>query len=318
MSDTPQASRRKPEWLKIRPPSGETYLAIKDRVTDLKLHTVCQEASCPNIGECWGGGTATLMLMGDTCTRGCRFCHIKTAKNPNPLDPHEPENVAGTVEAMRLDYVVLTSVDRDDLEDGGSAHFAETIRAIKRRTPHVIVEVLIPDFQGNIDQLRTVVEAGAEVVAHNVETTEDLTPRVRDRRATYRQSLKVLTDIKAMSPKTFTKSSIMVGLGETPDEILQTMRDLRASGCDILTLGQYLQPTQKHLKVVEFVPPSTFDAYRQMGEAEGFLYVASGPLVRSSYRAGEFFIKGILQKQGRLNDSAPPSTQGERSELSRY
>jgi lipoic acid synthetase len=324
MSQPPQDSRRKPEWLKIRPPSGENYLSIKERVTELKLHTVCQEASCPNIGECWGGGTATLMLMGDTCTRGCRFCHIKTAKNPNPLDPHEPEKVSGTVEAMNLEYVVLTSVDRDDLEDGGSNHFGETIRAIKRRTPKVIVEVLIPDFQGNVDQLRNVVEAGAEVVAHNIETVESLTPKVRDRRATYRQSLKVLADIKAMSPQTFTKTSIMLGLGETRVEVMQALKDLRAVNCDIVTFGQYLQPTQRHLKVVEFVPPSVFEEYKLLAEAEGFLYVASGPLVRSSYRAGEFFIKGVLEKQGRLNASEPTPTsasdaiEGDPSELSRY
>jgi len=311
MSQPQHDPRRKPEWLKIRPPSGDTYLSIKERVSELKLATVCQEASCPNIGECWGGGTATLMLMGDTCTRGCRFCHIKTAKNPNPLDPHEPEKVASTVEAMNLEYVVLTSVDRDDLEDGGSNHFGETIREIKRRTPKVIVEVLIPDFQGNVDQLRNVVDAGAEVVAHNIETVESLTPKVRDRRAKYRQSLKVLADIKAMSPQTFTKTSIMLGLGETREEVMQALRDLREVGCDIVTFGQYLQPTQRHLKVVEFVHPSVFDEYKLLAEAEGFLYVASGPLVRSSYRAGEFFIKGVLEKQGRLNGSQTTSTSNE-------
>lgn len=290
-------SNRKPEWLKIRPPSGDRYSSIKQNLRTLNLHTVCEEASCPNAAECWGAGTATMMLMGDTCTRGCRFCHIKTAKEGLPLDPHEPEKVASQVETMGLEYVVLTSVDRDDLEDGGSAHFAATIKAIKQRTPHVIVEVLIPDFQGDMAALRTVVEAGPEVVAHNIETVRRLTPRVRDRRANYAMSLKVLSDIHRIRPGTYSKSSIMVGLGETEHEIKEAMADLREYGCQILTFGQYLRPTQKHLEVVEYVHPDKFEAYKRWAEGMGFLYCASGPLVRSSYRAGEFFIKGILEQR---------------------
>jgi lipoic acid synthetase len=293
-------ANRKPEWLKIRPPAGERYLAIKENLRALNLHTVCEEASCPNIGECWGGGTATMMLMGDTCTRGCRFCHIKTAREGNPLDPHEPAKVAGQVDVMGLDYVVLTSVDRDDLPDGGAGHFAATIRAIKARTPHVIVEVLIPDFQGDFQQLKTVVDAGAEVVAHNIETVRRLTPKVRDRRAQYAQSLKVLADVHRINAGTFTKTSIMVGLGETDDEVGETLADLRAVGCQVVTFGQYLRPTPRHLKVEAYIPPEQFATYQRWAEEAGFLYCASGPLVRSSYKAGEFFIKGILEKQGRL------------------
>ena len=301
---------RKPEWLKIRPPAGERYLAIKENLRALNLHTVCEEASCPNIGECWGGGTATMMLMGDTCTRGCRFCHIKTAKDGIPLDPDEPAKVALQVEVMGLDYVVLTSVDRDDLPDGGAGHFAATIRAIKARTPKVIVEVLIPDFQGDVSQLRTVVEAGAEVVAHNVETVRRLTPRVRDRRAQYAQSLKVLGDIHRIDPKVFTKTSIMVGLGETDDEIRETLRDLRDTGCQIVTFGQYLRPSRKHLPVDSYVTPEKFAEYQAWADDAGFLYCASGPLVRSSYRAGEFFIHGMLEQQGRSlasDDASQPA-----------
>lgn len=305
--------KRKPEWLKIRPPAGDRYQAIKQNLRELNLHTVCEEASCPNIGECWGGGTATMMLMGDTCTRGCRFCHIKTAKEGLALDPHEPEKVAHQVEVMGLEYVVLTSVDRDDLPDGGSGHFAATIRAIKARTPEVIVEVLIPDFQGDFGQLKTVVEAGAEVVAHNVETVRRLTSRVRDRRANYAQSLKVLADIHRINPGTFAKTSIMVGLGETDAEIQETLRDLREYGCQIVTFGQYLRPSQKHLAVVDYVHPDRFAEYQAWAEDLGFLYCASGPLVRSSYRAGEFFIKGIVENQRQLsfNDERLPASNAE-------
>ena len=298
-SENLMASDRKPDWLKIRPPSGDRYNAIKHNLRTLNLHTVCEEASCPNAAECWGSGTATMMLMGDTCTRGCRFCHIKTAKEGQTLDPDEPAKVAQQVETMGLEYVVLTSVDRDDLPDGGAGHFASTIRAIKERTPEVLVEVLIPDFQGDVAALRTVVEAGAEVVAHNVETVRRLTPKVRDRRANYAQSLKVLSDIHRINPGTFTKTSIMVGLGETEEEIKEAMLDLREYGCQIITFGQYLRPTQHHLEVVEFIHPDQFAAYQHWADEMGFLYCASGPLVRSSYRAGEFFVKGMLEQQRR-------------------
>lgn len=290
-------TKRKPDWLKIRPPAGERYLAIKENLRNLNLHTVCEEASCPNIGECWGGGTATMMVMGDTCTRGCRFCHIKTAKEGLPLDPDEPAKVALQVDVMGLDYVVLTSVDRDDLPDGGAAHFAAVIRAIKERTPKVLVEVLIPDFQGDTKALRTVVESAPDVIAHNVETVRRLTFKVRDRRAQYAQSLKVLADAKRIAPHIVTKTSIMVGLGETDDEIMETLRDLREYDCQIVTFGQYLRPTAKHLEVVDYVTPAKFAEYQQWAEDLGFLYVASGPLVRSSYRAGELFIKGMIESQ---------------------
>ncbi|MBO9540809.1 lipoyl synthase [bacterium] len=307
-------TKRKPEWLKIRPPAGERYLAIKENLRTLNLHTVCEEASCPNIGECWGGGTATMMVMGDTCTRGCRFCHIKTAKEGLPLDPDEPAKVALQVDVMGLDYVVLTSVDRDDLPDGGAAHFAAVIRAIKERTPKVLVEVLIPDFQGDTKALRTVVESAPDVIAHNVETVRRLTPKVRDRRAQYAQSLKVLADAKRIAPKIVTKTSIMVGLGETDEEIMETLRDLREYDCQIVTFGQYLRPTAKHLEVVDFVTPAKFAEFQQWAEELGFLYVASGPLVRSSYRAGELFIKGMIESQNpKLSQDASASASNDAS-----
>lgn len=287
----------KPAWLKVRAPSGTSYRDIKSLLRGLTLHTVCEEARCPNVGECWGGGTATVMLMGDVCTRGCRFCAVHSGNPRGAIDPEEPENTALALERLGLHYVVLTSVDRDDLEDGGADHLARTIEAIKRRTPGLLVEILIPDFSGSREALERVVEAKPDVVAHNVETVERLTPGVRDRRASYRQSLEVLGALKAIRADLPTKSSLMVGLGETPGEVAQAMDDLRAVGVDVLTLGQYLRPTAKHLEVVEYVTPHQFETYRQMGEARGFMYVASGPLVRSSYRAGEFFLEGRLRQQ---------------------
>jgi len=295
--DAPRRAAPKPPWLKVRLASGENYVRLKDVLRERQLVTVCEEARCPNIGECWGGGTATFMLMGDTCTRGCRFCAVKTARSGQPLDPDEPSKIADAVAAMKLDYVVLTSVDRDDLPDQGARHFADTIRAIKAAHPRVIVEVLIPDFQGQTVALQTILEAGPEVIAHNLETVPRLSRAVRDVRATYAQSLEVLAWFKQAEPSRYTKSALMIGLGETQAEILSAMDDLRAVGTDILTIGQYLQPTRKHLEVQEFVPPETFEALRLAGEAKGFLFVAAGPLVRSSYRAGEFFIKNTLEKQ---------------------
>jgi lipoic acid synthetase len=283
------------EWLKIRPPAGQNYLRIKETLRRHGLHTVCEEAHCPNVHECWGGGTATIMLMGSVCTRGCRFCAVTSGHPKGYLDPLEPWKVAQVVSEWGLDYIVLTSVARDDLPDGGAEHFAKTIRAIKQKTPRTLVEVLIPDFRGDINALKTVVEAQPEVIGHNIETVERLTPRVRDRRASYRQSLAVLENVKKLDPTRYTKSSIMVGLGETDEEILQTMRDLRAVGVDILTIGQYLRPSPRHLEVVEYVHPQKFAQWKEIGEALGFRYVASGPLVRSSYRAGEFFIKSFFR-----------------------
>ncbi|MFQ5794177.1 MAG: lipoyl synthase [Candidatus Bipolaricaulia bacterium] len=299
-------TERKPEWLKVRPPSGQNFHHIKRALWTYNLHTVCEEAHCPNIGECWSGGTATLMLMGDTCTRGCRFCAVKTGNPRSHLDPLEPMKVAKTVRDWGLRYVVLTSVDRDDLPDGGSGHFATTVRMIKREHPDVLIEVLIPDFQGDVDALGKIVAAEPQVIAHNVETVERLTLQVRDVRAKYRQSLAVLEHMKRLNPEIYTKSSLMVGLGETEAEVRQTMHDLREVDVDILTVGQYLRPSQRHIEVTEYVPPEQFDRYRRMGEELGFLYVASGPFVRSSYRAGEFFIERIIRGEDR-NGKAHPS-----------
>lgn len=289
-------STRKPEWLKVRLPHGEGYERVRGIVKQLKLATVCEEARCPNIAECWGGGTATVMLMGEVCTRACRFCHVKVGAPP-PLDPQEPENLANAVREMGLEYIVVTSVNRDDRPDGGASHFAHAITALRRESPKTTVEVLIPDFQGKHDALNVVAMARPHVVAHNVETVERLTPKVRDRRATYRQSLDVLRHLKQRPERLYTKTSIMVGLGETPDELEQTFKDLREAGVDVLTLGQYLQPSQYHLRVERFVSPAEFDEYKRVAESYGFLYVAAGPLVRSSYRAAEFFMKGLMERE---------------------
>jgi len=294
-----EGSERKPEWLRVRWPTGENYERIKGILRHHDLHTVCEEANCPNVAECWGGGTATFMLMGDTCTRGCRFCMVKSGNPHGALDAFEPLKIAKTIASLGLRYVVITSVDRDDLPDGGASHFAATITAIRHHNPDVIVEVLIPDFQGNIDYVRMILDADPEVVAHNVETTELLTPQVRDPRARYRQSLNVLKSIKDVKSTVFSKSSIMLGLGETEDDLLLTMRDLREANVDILTLGQYLRPTKGHIPVSEYVAPERFQHYRLLAEDMGFLYVAAGPFVRSSYRAGEFFLDALIRKNRR-------------------
>lgn len=291
-------THRKPEWLKIRPPGGDNYAAMKGRARRLKLATVCEEAQCPNIGECWGGGTATFMLMGDTCTRGCRFCAVNTARLPPPLDPEEPTHVADAVAELGATYVVLTSVNRDELPDGGAAHLSACLYAIRARTPEVLVEILTPDFQGDQAAVETIVQSPLAVFAHNVETVERLTEAVRDPRASYRQSLEVLEHAKLRAPQLLTKSSIMLGLGETEDEVVTAMRDLRDAGADILTLGQYLRPSHKHLPVVEFIHPATFDRLADRARELGFGYVAAGPLVRSSYRAGELFVEKQLRATG--------------------
>jgi lipoic acid synthetase len=288
----PSASRArrepKPEWLKVRMPGGGRYEQVKRTLRELNLHTVCEEASCPNVGECWGGGTATVMLMGDVCTRGCRFCDVSSG-TPQPLDPFEPRHLAEAVGRLGLDYLVVTSVNRDELEDGGASHFAQAIVELRRAAPRTLVEVLTPDFQGRAFALDMIIDAAPAVAAHNLETVQRLTPRVRDRRAGYRQSLDVLAHYKRGGMRT--KSSLMLGLGETRAEVVQAMRDLRSVGCDILTLGQYLRPTEKHLEVVEFVRPETFADLEREGLSLGFRFVAAGPLVRSSYKAGEFFIQ---------------------------
>lgn len=289
------STRGKPDWLKIHPPTTEKFSGIKNIMRDHNLHTVCEESHCPNIAECWSGGTATFMVMGDTCTRGCRFCEVKSSGSPLPLDPFEPENLAHAVAEMGLDYVVVTSVDRDDLPDQGSGHFAECIRAIKKYDSKILVEVLIPDFRGDTDCLKKVVDARPDVIAHNVETVPRLQSIVRDRRANYKQSLSVLNNVKRMDSEIFTKSSIIVGFGETDREIIHTMKDLRAIDVDFLTVGQYLRPSDWHLPVAEFVHPEKFDFFKMIGEDIGFRYVAAGPFVRSSYRAGELFVRSLLQ-----------------------
>ena len=293
----PRKRQPKPSWIKMRAPAGERYMQIKDLLKGLNLATVCQEAQCPNIGECWGGGTATIMLMGEVCTRGCRFCNVKTGNPKGKLDLEEPQKVAYAVSQMGLDYVVLTSVDRDDLPDEGSSHFAKTVVELKQRAPNLIVEVLTPDFKGNEEFISHIVDAEPDVFAHNVETVERLQKRVRDPRAGYAQSLRVLEFVKERDPERFTKTSVMLGLGETDEEVRQTLRDLRAVGCDVVTFGQYLQPQKRHLPVEQFVTPDAFSAWQTEAEGMGFLYVASGPLVRSSYRAGEFFMKGVIEKR---------------------
>ncbi len=284
---------RKPRWLRVPVPGGERYQKVKATLSTLKLHTVCAEAHCPNVGECWGGGTATVMLMGATCTRGCRFCQVKTAARPPALDPDEPRHLAEAVAELGLDYIVVTSVDRDDLPDGGAGHFADAIRRLKA-IPGLLVEVLTPDFQGDAEAIRTVGRAAPDVFANNIETVRRLTPAVRDARAGYQQTLEVLARMKAEFPGVVTKSSIMVGLGETEAEVIETMRDLRGHGVEILTLGQYLRPSAWHLPVAEFVSPERFEALRRQGLGLGFRHVASGPLVRSSYRAAELFLRGEL------------------------
>jgi lipoic acid synthetase len=283
--NVPPATGRKPSWIRAQLPVGAGFGAVKDIVHEHRLATVCEEAKCPNIGECWNAGTATIMLMGAVCTRACRFCSVDTGNPRGWLDAEEPENTARSVELMKLKYIVLTSVNRDDLQDGGAEHYAAAIRAIKRRTPHVAVEALTPDFQGVLRDVETVVDSGLEVFAQNVETVKRLTHPVRDPRASYEQTLAVLEHAKKYRPAVLTKTSLMLGLGETEEEIAATMDDLRAVNVDLLTLGQYLRPTLHHLEVQRFVTPAEFDKYREWALAKGFRECVAGPLVRSSYRA---------------------------------
>ncbi len=283
--------RRHPEWLKVRLPGEGKFADVRALMKGLHLHTVCEEARCPNLAECWGVGTATIMILGDTCTRACRFCAVNTGDPGGTVDPLEPARVARAIAQLGLNYVVITSVDRDDLPDGGASHFAQTVRWIREFSPHTRVELLTPDFQGNVRALRTVVEVRPDVLAQNIETVRRLTHVVRDRRAGYELTLFVLRTWKEMAPDLLTKSSIMVGLGETDEEVLETLRDLRAAGVDIVTIGQYLRPTGKrvHLPVVRYVSPETFAWYREEALRMGFLEVFSGPLVRSSYCAERVF-----------------------------
>src|SRR5665213_3397857 len=279
----------KPAWLKVRLPSGANYEHVKANVNRLDLHTVCQEAMCPNLGECWGAGTATIMILGDTCTRGCHFCNVKTGSPKGEVDWMEPKRVAQAVAELGWKYLVLTAVDRDDLADGGAAIFANTVRMIHKAVPDAKVECLTGDFAGDLAALDIVLDAQPEVLAHNLETVERLQPSVRDRRASYRQSLAVLAHAKQSGKVRYTKTSLMLGLGETETEIEQAMDDARAAGVDIFTMGQYLQPTKRHLNVVEFVTPEKFGRLRDLGLTRGFRQVVSSPLSRSSYHAEQAF-----------------------------
>ncbi|HIA38052.1 MAG TPA: lipoyl synthase [Planctomycetes bacterium] len=288
----------KPSWLKMKLPRGQKTADLRNSMREKNLFTVCEEARCPNLGECWEDGTATIMVMGDVCTRGCRFCAVKTG-NPNGwLDYDEPEKVAASADIEQLRYIVITSVDRDDLPDFGAGHYAKIIKAIKARRPDMLVEALTPDFQGDDDCIHTICDSGLDVFAHNIETVESLHRRVRDVRAKYDQTLHVLAEAKRYRADLVTKSSIMLGLGETDDELRQTFSDLRRVDVNILTLGQYLQPNKKLLDVVEYVHPDKFDEWAEVAINEfGFDYCASGPMVRSSYKAAENY---VLAQKNRL------------------
>ncbi|RME77585.1 lipoyl synthase [Candidatus Woesearchaeota archaeon] len=291
VASTNAGTATKPAWLKIRPPT-QRFSEVKQVLRAYNITTVCEESHCPNMSECWSGGTATFMAMGDTCSRGCRFCQIKAATKIAPLDPYEPENMARAAQEMGLSYVVMTSVARDDLPDQGAQHLKKCVEEIKKRD--ILVEILIPDMQGKEDLIDIILSAKPQVLAHNIETVRRLTPMVRDRRASYDQTLKVLSYVKKKHA-VYTKSSIMVGLGETPEEVLETMRDLRGAGVDILTIGQYLQPSKRHIKLQSYVHPNTFAFYEEEAKKMGFLFVASGPFVRSSYKAGELFMEQIIR-----------------------
>jgi lipoyl synthase len=286
--------QRKPEWLKVRMPGGEQYTELKERFRKLDLKTVCEEARCPNIGECWREGTATIMILGETCTRGCRFCAVNTGNPRGVVDPREPENTARALAQMGLSYVVLTMVDRDDLLDGGAGHVAQTVRRVKELCPELLVETLVGDFAGVAADVRTIIEdGGPDVFAHNVEVVPRLQRTMRDARCSWDRSVEVLRVARDAGVKV-TKSSLMVGCGEEEAEIVDAMGKLRDAEVDVLTIGQYLRPTPKHAPLVRYVEPDEFARYREAGERMGFKHVSSGPLVRSSYRAAEAFLKGVL------------------------
>jgi lipoic acid synthetase len=284
---TPRA--RKPDWLRVQLPHGDDYERVRSEVSALKLNTVCREAACPNIAECWGAGTATIMILGDTCTRGCRFCNVKTGNPRGVVDWDEPQRVAEAVRDLGWKYLVVTAVDRDDLADGGALIFAQTVRAIHALVPGSRVEILSGDYRGDLAALDIVMDAGPDVFAHNLETVRRLSPKVRDKRASFDQSLSILARAKERAPERFTKTSIMVGLGETSDEVAKTMDEALAARVGIFTIGQYLQPSKKHLPVVEFVTPEQFARYEVMGKAKGFHQIVSSPLSRSSYHAEQAF-----------------------------
>lgn len=297
IQDAPRAELKKPEWFKIRLEETERYRTIEGLVKDHGLATVCREARCPNIYECWNSGTATFMLMGEVCTRACKFCHVKNGK-PTSLDVLEPQKIAGSVKTLGLSYVVLTSVNRDDLSDEGSQHFADTVRAIKELNPGTLVETLTPDFRKTQEaSIRTMLSSSVDVLAHNVETVRRLVPDVRDSRCDHDLSLRYHQVAKKIRPDVFTKSSIMLGLGESREEVLETMKELRSVDVDIVTLGQYLQPTKNHYPVVRYIHPDEFKFYEETGFEMGFKFVASGPMVRSSYRAAEVFVEKRIQEE---------------------
>ena len=296
-SDIPNT--RKPNWIRVKATFDPRYNAVKQQVKEKRLNTVCEEGMCPNISECWSNGTATFMLMGSVCTRACKFCSVDTGNPKGWLDHEEPKNTARAVSVMGLKYVVLTSVNRDDLADGGAEHYAQTVKAIKASNPNTAVEALTPDFKGIYSSIETIVNSGIEVFAQNMETVERLTHPVRDIRAGYQQTLDVLAESKRINPNVLTKTSLILGLGETDDEIEKTMDDLIANNVDILTLGQYLRPTLNHLPIEKWITPEEFNYYRDLGLRKGFLEVVSGPMVRSSYRA-----ERVLEKNNAGLDQA--------------
>jgi lipoic acid synthetase len=300
----------KPAWLKVRAPGGESYARLKQTLRRLDLNTVCEEARCPNIGECWGAGTATVMLLGHTCTRGCRFCAVTTGNPRGAVDPREPEHVARALASLDLNYVVLTMVDRDDLLDGGAAQVAQAVTALKRRRPDMLVETLVGDFGGRNADIDSILDAKPDVFAHNIEVVRRLTPSIRDQRCSYDLSLRVLRYAKERAPALFVKSSVMVGIGEQDSEVLETLCELSSAGVDIVTLGQYLRPTPKHAAVSRYVEPSKFDEFLRHAEALGFAYVASGPLVRSSYHAAEAFVRARLETGQGGGATQRPRTSG--------
>jgi lipoyl synthase len=317
--DTTRARDRKPPWLKVRAPGGETYARLKRTLRELDLYTVCEEARCPNVGECWGAGTMTVMLLGHTCTRGCRFCAVTTGNPRGAFDPREPDHAARAIAGLGLKYVVLTMVDRDDLLDGGALQVARTVSALKREAHGLLVETLVSDFQGRIRDVDVVLDAAPDVFAHNLEVTRRLTRLIRDQRCSYDQSLSVLAHARRAMAVGFVKSSLMVGIGETDDEVFDTLADLRKAGVDVVTIGQYLRPTPKHAEVKRYVQPELFAEYERRAYDLGFAYVASGPLVRSSYHAAEAFIAAKLRsppqekpESDAVLGSGPQNTTGER------
>jgi lipoyl synthase len=307
-----ESVERKPAWLKVRAPGGENYTKIKHTLRGLELHTVCEEARCPNVGECWSKGTATVMILGDVCTRGCRFCAVKSGHPRGVVDTDEPEHVAQAIGQLGLHYVVITMVDRDDLADGGAEHVASTVRALHRVQPGLLVETLVGDFGGRFEDVSAVLAAKPDVFAHNIEVVRRLTPAIRDRRCSYDRSLAVLAEAKREGKSRYVKSSLMVGIGETDEEVESTLADLRQSGVDIVTLGQYLRPTPKHAAVTCYRTPAEFQRWQEIGVGLGFTFVASGPLVRSSYQAAEAFVAASLVNQPGLIAATEYGTSGPR------